>query len=280
MFSVCAVVITSFLEYHKTIVKFRSWSYLLLEKYCSFFVVRNFKTQMEIRYAYLISIFPFILVLLLIKLLLLKFSIIYYLVEFLLFIATVQILTWKEMAKTSKFGDQFNNSNSFISIYATRFFVPLFWFIIFPCAIGSTSYLIIMIISAKLKEKGIDSIVYNIVVDKMLFYANIIPYYLLFIFIAIAGDFESVTHYLIENTKKLTKSYYYLDNMLHQLVLLSIKKDKFQIDNTPYLEGTEANLVANEKFFPQITAYIVAVLYRAGLFFIGILALISIASLF
>jgi membrane protein required for beta-lactamase induction len=193
---------------------------------------------------------------------------------------SVHILTWKEAAKKENLK---NNNYNFINIYATHFFAALFWYVVLPSAIGSLCYLIVMSISVELKNKGLDLIVYNVVVDKMLFYVNVIPYTLLYLFIAIAGDFEAVIHHILQKRKHVTKSYYFLNITLKEVVLLAIGKDKFEItplqnhDNDE--NDTESGMLQEEKFTPEIKPYIVAVLYRASIFYLGILALIEIVSI-
>ena len=100
-------------------------------------------------------------------------------------------------------------------------------------------------------------------------------------FIALAGDFEEAMHYILEQRKHFTKSFYFLENMLNELVLIAIGKDKFQIDqHVSHDKEFEATTLDSQRFTPEITAYIVAILYRAGIFFIGIIAIISLAKIF
>ncbi len=135
-----------------------------------------------------------------------------------------------------------------------------------------------MAISLELKNKGIDLVVYNVVVDKMLFYANVVPYVILYIFIAIAGDFENVSHYIVGQRKNFVKSFYFLDDMLNDAILIAVDKDRYQA-NSDDTDTADAGQIKSEAFTPQMTTYIIAVLYRSGLFFIGIIALMAIGHL-
>jgi hypothetical protein len=137
------------------------------------------------------------------------------------------------------------------------------------------------VISNEFKHKGLDSVIYNVVVDKILFYANVVPYSVLFLFIAIAGNFEDVTHYLVEQRKNFVKSFFFLENTLREIIFIAIGKEKFKLNTeiNRYNEATEAYAPDAEKFNPKINAYIVAILYRAGIFFIAIVGIISIANL-
>ena len=275
--TIIAVILTAFLEQRKLINKIRCCFQAKLEQYIQYFSNRSINNQRELRLTYLFAAAPVAIILLALKFILIKHWITYTVLNIFLFALSVQILTWKEEAKNENAA----NNRSFITTYATRFFVPLFWFLILPSAIGSICYLIVMLLSSEMKSKNLDSMIYNVVVDKMLFYVNVVPYTLLFLLIAFAGNFEEASHYLVEQRKEFTKSFYQLENMLNQMVLLAIGKDKFQIgDFERQVEGLEADNLDNERFNPEITDYIVAILYRAGLFFVGLLALFNLATLF
>ncbi len=275
---IIALILTGILERRNLLTTARSAFNNQILRYISFFTTRTVETQRQIRYIYLFACLPVIIILLGLKLVLIKHMAIMLIINLFLFMLSIQILTWKEEAKQEEAADK----RSFINTYATRFFAPLFWFLILPSAIGSISYLIIICQSAELKARNLDTLIYNHVVDKMLFYANLIPYALLFLLIALAGDFEEVTHYIVEQKKNFSKSFYFLENMLHEIVLIAIGKGKFQIDGTWYTDQgeIEAAVLDDQRFTREITAYIVAILYRASLFFIGIIAVVCIAAMF
>jgi hypothetical protein len=275
--SIFAILLTSLLEQRKLLDKLRGFFWQYLEIYVEYFTSRPINSGRQLRLIYLFAAIPIVAVLLGIKFLLFKHHLIQDLLNLFLFILSVQILTWKNEAKDEQTADK----RSFVTTYAVRFFVPLFWFVVLPSAIGSICYLLIVCISSNLKAKNIDLMIYNVVVDKMLFYANIIPYTILFIFIALAGDFEEVTHYILGQKSNLSKSFYFLENMLNEIVLIAIGKVKFKVGaNVIEADEIEAVKLEEEHFSKEITAYIVAVLYRAGLFFIGVIALVCIAKLF
>ncbi len=275
--SIFAILLTSILEQRNLLSKIRAVFWKYLEIYVGYFTNRQINSQRQLRLIYLFASLPVFVILFIIKLLLLNHQIIYSLLNIFLFVLTVQILTWKNEAKDETVSDK----RSFITTYAVKFFVPLFWFVVLPSAIGSICFLLIVCISAKLKAKNIDLIIYNVVADKMIFYASVIPYAILFGFIALAGDFEEVTHYVLEQKNNFTKSYYFLENTLNEIVLIAIGKDKFQLGiKDSETDEIEAFKLEEEHFTPEITAYIVAVLYRTGLFFIGVITLVCIAQLF
>lgn len=273
---IITLLVTILLEMQKSLEKPRLFFRKYMHKYVKFFIAKNLNSAKQIRYIYLFACLPVLIILLALKTILTHYPTTYFIINTLLFLCSVEILTWKEDAKKT----DLDNKLQFINTYATHFFAALFWYITLPSAIGSICYMLIMIISSELKQKGIDLVVYNVVVDKMLFYANIIPFSFLYLFIAIAGDFEEVTHYIVEQYRNLTKSFYFLEDTLNEAVLIAIGKGKFQIEKiTEQQDDIEAGVITQDKFNPQITAYIVAILYRAGLFFLLVLAIIALANI-
>jgi hypothetical protein len=274
---IIALILTGILERRNLLTTVRNAFNNQILRYISFFTTRTVETQRQIRYIYLFACLPIVLILFGIKIVFAPhFLIIYLLIKLALFILGVQILTWKEESKT----ESATKNYSFIETYAVYFFCAFFWYVVLPAGIGLMCYLIITAISNEFKNKNLDSVIYNVVVDKILFYANVIPYSFLFLFIAIAGNFEDVTHYLVEQRKNFVKSFFFLENTLREIIFIAIGKEKFKLNqDTNYNEATEAYELDAEKFNPQINAYIVAILYRAGLFFIALVGIISIANL-
>lgn len=275
---IIALLLTAILERRNLLTKVRSAFNNQILRYISFFMMRTVKTQRQIRYIYLFACLPIILILIGVKIVLAPhYFVLYTLIKLALFICGIKILTWKEESKT----DSGTRNYSFIETYAVSFFAAFFWYLVLPTGIGLMCYLIITAISNEFKHKGLDSVIYNVVVDKILFYANVIPYSVLFLFVAIAGNFEDVTHYLVEQRKNFVKSFFFLENTLREIIFIAIGKEKFKLSTeiNRYNEATEAYELDAEKFNPKINAYIVAILYRAGIFFIAIVGIISIANL-
>lgn len=273
-----ALVITAILERQNLITKARGVFNNQILRYISFFMTRSVDTQRQIRYIYLFACLPIVLILLGLKLVVSPHHfVIYMIIKLIFFILCVQILTWKEQSKA----ESKTNNYSFIDTYAIYFFSALFWYLVLPACIGLLCYVIITAISNEYKNKELDSVIYNVVVDKMLFYANVIPYSFLFLFIAIAGNFEDVTHYLLEQRKNFVKSFFFLNNTLREVIFIAIGREKFKLNTeiNSYNEATEASELDANKFNPKINAYIVAILYRSGIFFVVIVGIISIANL-
>lgn len=276
--TILGVIIAALLEQQKFFIgKIRGYVHELLLRYVKFIINREFKNQREIRLSYLVAITPIALVLILLKILLFKYSFLVLLINLIIFIIFVQVLTWKEEAKTITNG---NKNFGFIHTFATKFFAPLVWFWVLPFGIGLIIYLVIMLMSQELKNKGLDLVVYNVVVDKMMFYANVIPYIILYIFIAVAGDFENVSHYLIGQRKNFVKSFYFLESTLNDAILIAIDKDKYEDNVNSTDEDAESGITKNEQFSVQMVKYLVAVLYRAGLFALAVIVLFTVARIF
>ncbi len=280
--SIIAIILSIILEQQKLLFKVRKWFIHILEQYISVFTKRDLTTQRSIRLTYVFACVPIILILLTLKFTIgYKHQFIYFIINTIIFLLCANILSWKEEAKSSTPNKEYQ---AFIQTYATSFFATIFWFIILPSAIGAICYLMILLISQILKEQGKDSLVYNEVVDKMLFYVNLPPYLFLYLFIAAAGDFEEVTHYLLEQRKNFTKSYYFLENLLNEVTLVAIGKSKFmkagnqetndENTNEAFLEVQKQRIVN-----PKIIDYIIALLYRSGLIFLILIAMVSIANL-
>ncbi len=65
---------------------------------------------------------------------------------------------------------------------------------------------------------------------------------------------------------------------MHDIILIAVDKDKFQ-SSLDYIDNAEAGSVQLDRFNPQMTTYVIALLYRAGLFFIGLIALTAVAHI-
>ena len=277
--SFLAILFTIFLEQQRLLVRMRRWFNCKIEQYANLFVNRDFQTVREIRLYFIFATLPFLIVTLgLLMLPLSRHHLSYFLINCLLFILCSDILGWKEEAKRANRSSEFQQ---FVQTYATRFFATTFWFIVLPSCLGAICYLVLTIIGNKLRLRGKDSVVYSVVVDKMLFWLNIVPYSILFIFIAAAGDFEEVMRYVLEQRKQVKLSFYYLENVLNEVAFIAIGKDKFKhhtliIEN----EGIEELCNSHNLFDPKVVDYVVALLYRSGLFFILSITLISIINFF
>ncbi|MCC2645808.1 MAG: hypothetical protein K0R94_1586 [Burkholderiales bacterium] len=276
--AIVALVLTVILERYNLLVNIRAGFNNQVLRYISYFTRQPVQIQRQIRFIYLFACLPIILILIGIKSVIAPhYPVLYALIKLFLFILGVHILTWKEQSKT-EYGAR---NYFFIETYAVSFFAAFFWFLVLPTGIGLMCYIVITAISNEFKRQGLDSIIYNVVVDKILFYANVIPYLFLFLFIAISGNFEDVTHYLVEQRKNFVKSFFFLEVTLREIIFIAIGKEKFKLSTgiNSYNEATEAYDLDAEKFNPKINSYIVAILYRASIFFIALVSIISVANL-
>ena len=97
--SIIAILITSFLEQRGMLVTVRAAFWNKLQTYVTYFTARPVTTQRELRLVYILACVPVIVILGAIKLLLLNHYFTYSIINIVLFVLSVQILTWKEEAK-------------------------------------------------------------------------------------------------------------------------------------------------------------------------------------
>lgn len=276
--SFLAILLTLFLEQQKLLGGLRSWFNEKIEAYTNLFTSKDFESVREIRLNFIYAIIPFLVVTVILMFFLYhKHHVSYFLINCFLFILCSDLLSWKEEAKQANPGSDFQQ---FVQTYATRFFATTFWFVVLPSSLGAICYLALTIMGKKLREKGKDSVVYTVVVDKMLFWLNVVPYTVLFVLIAAAGDFEEVMHYVLEQKKNFKLSFYFLETVLNEVAFIAIGKDKFK--NSQAIEENEdfAHLRnSNNLFNPKVVDFVVALLYRSGIFFILAVTIISLVNL-
>ncbi len=277
--SFIAILLNLFLEQKNLLGSVRAWFSSKIDQYANLFVNRDFQTVREIRLYFIFALIPFLIITMLLLILpLTSLHSIYFIINSLLFMLCVDMLGWKEEAKTTS---RSNNFHQFVQTYATKFFATTFWFIVLPSVLGAICYLVLTAMGNKLRTRGEESLVYTVVVDKMLFWINLVPYCILIIFIAAAGDFEEVMRYALEQKGKIKISYFYLENILNDIAFVAIGKDKFtnnqQNDETDEIEDLRRT---NNLFDAKIVDYVIALLYRSGLFFITFICIISIINLF
>lgn len=276
--SFIAILLTIFLEQRKLLGGIRGWFNNKIEQYANLFVKRDFQTVREIRLYFVFALIPFLLITMILLILpMSSHHIIYFLINCALFILCVDILGWKDEAKKANRGSDFQQ---FVQTFATKFFATTFWFMVLPSVLGAICYLVLNAMATKLRARGEESLVYSVVVDKMLFWINLVPYTVLIIFIAVAGDFEEVMRYALEQRGKVKLSFFYLENVLNEVAFVAIGKDKFAKPHAIEDDGIEDVRSTNNLFDPKVVDYVVALLYRSGLFFIAFVSIISIINLF
>lgn len=277
--SFLAIIAAFLIEKYRIITLPQKWFRNKIKQYAGLFVNRRFNSVREIRIQFIIALIPFVIATLILYILpLTHLHTPYFIVNAVLFILSVDILGWRHEAKQSTKNLE---QSGFVQSFATHFFAATFWFILLPSVLGTICYLTLTSMGRILRSRGEQSAVYTIVVDKMLFWINLVPYTVLIIFIAIAGDFEEVMHYVISQKNKVKVSFYYLENVLDEIAFLAIGKDKFtKKTNMRYYDETIEDLSSNkDKLNPEIIQYVVALLYRVGIFFVGSIIIISIVEL-
>ncbi len=276
--SFIAILLTIFLEQRKLLSGIRRGFNNKIEQYANLFVNRDFQTVREIRLHFIFALIPFLLVTMILLILpMSSHHITYFLINCALFILCVDILGWKEEAKKANRASDFQQ---FVQTFATKFFATTFWFMVLPSVLGAICYLVLNAMATKLRTRGEESVVYSVVVDKMLFWINLVPYSVLILFIAAAGDFEEVMRYALEQRGKVKLSFFYLENTLNEIAFVAIGKDKFTKQHNVEDDGIEDIRSTHNLFNPKVVDYVVALLYRSGLFFIAFVSIISIINLF
>lgn len=267
---ILSILITGALDKYELLCNVREHFIVLINKYLNLFNAYKTKTQRQIRYLYIITLLPLLVVLAIIKLTLTRHGIVIDVINLVLFMLSCRIFAWRKGAQ-----DNTVSLQEFINTYAIKFFAPLFWFFILP-TFGPTCYLVIILLSEKIKNDTPDLIIYNMTVDKMLFYLNIVPFLVLYFFLAIAGNFEEILHYLLNKKNEFYhKSFYFLENTLKEVILISIGKSQFKNTAAELDNEFIGEYQVEEQISEDIKPYVVAILYRTGLFFISVLAIID-----
>lgn len=261
---IIALLITLLVENLQFIAKLQELFKLAINKLAKLISQITPRNQIQIRYLYLLTCVSILLVALIIKVMFNYYFFIILLFNLITCILTIKVLKWRDISDN-------NHINSRGAIYAREFFVPLFWFLITPLGAGAICYLAINQLNDELKKKVTDSMVYDITIDRVLFYINLVPYSLLYILIAVAGNFEEVSHYLIAQKKFHNKSFYFLNNLLEEVILIA-SNQPYTVKNQYTTSESNTIIVDNAKS--------VATLHRCSLFFVGIIGLITLTSLF
>ena len=89
-----------------------------------------------------------------------------------------------------------------------------------------------------------------------------------------------MSHYLIGQRKNFVKSFYFLESTLNDAILIAIDKDKYEDNVNSTDEDADSGITKNEQFSVQMVKYLVAVLYRAGLFALAVIILFTVARIF
>ncbi len=276
--SIIAIIINFFIEYKGFSTSIKKWFSGRITAYANLFMKKEFQTVRQIRLNFIIAMIPFAVATIILKSLHLNhLSWLYPVENGILYILCVDMLGWKNEAKQA---NRKNTYQSFVQSYATNFFATTIWFILLPSVLGSICYLTLTAMANILRQRSSDSAVYAMVIDKMLFWINVLPYTLLITLIAITGDFESVMHHMLTQKNKIKVSYLYLENLLNDVAYIAIGKDKFRNNRNYHNEDGFEVIERKNVYDPQIVDYIVALLYRSGAFFILGIAALFIAEFF
>ena len=268
---ILAILFTYFLEENMSVDEFRSKVYLKIRSLlCKFINFENITSQRKLRLLYLYTCLPFIVGDIVINLIFKNNYPIISIINIFFFVLFVDCRSWKRNSKSQNAKQLF-----FVSDFANKFFVPSLWFIVLPYSTGLIFYFLVTEISNLLKENKIDSQVYNLTVDKMLFYVNFFPYLILYFLISLISNFEDVFHFLLDQKYKFSKSYYFLLNTLYEVILIAIRKENFKIEKNSLFESDINDIYIHQKdYTDDVLTYIIALLNRLVIFFLCFMALI------
>ena len=274
---ILAIILTYILEEKFSLDDFRNSVISKTREFISKLInPERITTQRKLRLLYLYICLPVITTDIVINLIFKNNYVISLIINIFIFIIFVNINSWKKNSNKTNAKQLF-----FISDFANNFFSASFWFIVFPYSSGLLAYYLITEISYVLKRNNIDSQVFNITIDKMLFYINFLPYLLLYFFISITSNFEDVFHILLEEKNKFNKSYYFILNLLYDVILVAIRKDNFKIEkNQLFDEDINDIYIHKIEYNDDVLTYIIALLNRVTIFFIGSMALIYVIRAF
>jgi len=146
-----------------------------------------------------------------------------------------------------------------IHSFMTHQFALVIYFLIMPSISGVVIYTLLNTSAQTIKKNNTESLVQFDVVDKMLFWLNLIPYSIMFVFISLAGDFDSTIYTLLKQKNKFKISSYYLEQLLNQLVLNSVRKTDTDLND----EVNESGLTKNNVYEINFYNHVKALLFRA-----------------
>ena len=274
---ILAILCSYFLNEKLSLDNFRNTIYsqiiLIINKFIKLIKITN---QRKLRLLYFYICLPFVILDLGINLILEHHYVLYYIFNIFIFVVCVDITSWKKPVTVDNSKHLF-----FISDFSNRFFAPSIWFIILPYSTGLIVYFLVLETSKVLKENKVDSQVYNITIDKILFYVNLVPYFILYIFIALVSNFEDVLHCLLEYRHKFIKSYYFLLKILHEMVLIAIRKEHFKLEKNQLFDSDINDIYIHQiEYSEDVITYISALLNRIIIFLISVMICIYIIRMF
>lgn len=264
------IVLAFYLEKIQVVQLFKKNVQRLLHAYINFFLKEKFHSTFQMRLYFLGLVIPITFLLIGLMILTSKiFGLLYFLLNLVAYIACVDFSIFGVFRNKDKVSDL----KQVVTDYASSFFACSFWFVVLPGPIGIVLYFILVHVAQQLKANCQELLIYNLVIDKMLFWLNLFPYALLSTMFGLVGNFEKSLSYLLEHFKYKISSFY-LENILYELSLAAVDKKQTVMDDYGYQSLTDYNIVSQDDI-----RSVVALLYRCTVLFVFIIFLLNISHL-
>ena len=230
-----------------------------------FFLKEKFHSTLQMRIYFFSLIVPILIMLIVLMLITSKITgILYFMLNFVAYVSCTNFALFSDLK------NDIIDIKQVVYNYAKGFFASSFWFVVLPGPIGVVIYFILTNVSDRLKVNKQDLLIYNLVIDKMLFWLNLLPYMLLSCLFALVGNFEQVFFYAIKNFKYKISAFY-LEDFLFELSLLAVDNKKNIIDDYGYQAISHYSYI-DQNGVDRITA----LLYRVTLFFVAIILITTV----
>lgn len=264
------IVLAFYLEKIQVVQLFKKNVQRLLHAYINFFLKEKFHSTFQMRLYFLGLVIPITFLLIGLMILTSKiFGLLYFLLNLIAYIACVDFSIFDVFRSK----EQVSDLKQVVTDYASSFFACSFWFVVLPGPIGIVLYFILVHVAQQLKANRQELLIYNLVIDKMLFWINLFPYALLSTMFGLVGNFEKSLSYLLEHFKYKISSFY-LENILYELSLAAVDKKQTIMDDYGYQSLTDCNVVSQDDI-----RSVVALLYRCTVLFVFIIFLLNISHL-
>lgn len=264
------IILAFYLEKIQVVQLFKKNVQRLLYAYINFFLKEKFHSTFQMRLYFLGLVIPITFLLIGLMILTSKiFGLLYFLLNLIAYIACVDFSIFDVFRSK----EQVSDLKQVVADYASSFFACSFWFVVLPGPIGIVLYFILVHVAQQLKANRQELLIYNLVIDKMLFWLNLFPYALLSTMFGLVGNFEKSLSYLLEHFKYKISSFY-LENILYELSLAAVDKKQTIMDDYGYQSLTDCNVVSQDDI-----RSVVALLYRCTVLFVFIIFLLNISHL-
>jgi membrane protein required for beta-lactamase induction len=240
----------------------------VLQAYIDFFLKERFQSTFQMRLYFLGLVIPIFTLLVGLMIITSKiFGLLYFLLNFVAYLSCVDFSIFYRLREK----DNIVDLKQVVYDYSGNFFACSFWFVALPGPLGVVLYFILVHVSDRLKANKQELLIYNLVIDKMLFWLNLFPYSLLSVMFALVGNFERVISYLLDNFKYKISSFY-LENFLFELSLSAVDKKQVITDDYGYQSVADCNNISKDEVYS-----VVALLYRCTVLFVLMILMLNLS---